>query len=503
VSTIADENWQKLSVWSVLHFLASFLKKLVNNLIAAIPLIYGLLRLDDLSLSIFLVVLLIGLVITYASLQYVCFSYRLTNNNIMVRSGVLFKKQVNLGFERIQNVSLEHPFYFRPLELVTVKIDSAGSSGDEVYLSALDAQQAQSIHNQIEAAKLALGPVSDEISESSSICDNSRRFLIHRELSDLVLHGLTNNRAWIVLGVIGALYGQFADRLDDFIGGLGIDVSGFLNDQTIIVMVLLFFSALFFGVLIVATLSVLGSIISYYNYELYCTDDSFTVNRGLLTRREIHLRKSRIQNVYLRQDWLDRVLGRVNLIFEQLSHKPEGLGDVKLLVPTVTTAEALWLTREAMPLADIESLTFTSISKRYFYRNAVLWGLLYLLLAIILLAAGLEERAIWVAVAVVIFYLLHTGLLYRSWKCEGIAIDANTVVVRKGVFGIDYLVIPAHKLQRARCTQSPMMKRHGLASLQLTVASRSVKVPFLANALVQQVIDYTLYQTESSNRSWM
>jgi putative membrane protein len=498
-----DESWQKLSVWSVLHFLASFLKKLVNNLIATIPLIYGLFRLDDLMLSISLVVLLITLVITYAILQYACFSYRFTNDSVLVRSGVLFKKQVNLGFERIQNVSLEYPFYFRPLELVTVKIDSAGSSGDEVYLSALDAPQAQSIQTQIEAAKLVLGPAVDEVSESSPTSDNSRRFLIHRELTDLVLHGLTNNRAWIILGVIGALYGQFADQIDDFIGSLGIDISGFLNDQTIMVMVLLFFSALFFSVLIVATLSVLGSIISYYNYELYCTADALSVNRGLLTRHEIHLRKSRIQNIYFRQDWLDRVLGRVNLIFEQLSHKPEGLEDVKLLVPTVTTAEALRLTREAMPMADIESLTFTGISKRYFYRNAALWGLLYLSLPIILLTAGSEEQVIWVALVISIFYMLHIGLLYRSWKCEGVAIDANTIVVRKGVFGIDYLVIPAHKLQRARCTQSPMMKRHDLASLQLTVASRSVKVPFLASALARQIIDYALYQTESSNRSWM
>lgn len=498
-----DENWQKLSAWSVLHFLAGFLKQLVNNLIATIPLIYGLSRLDDLSLSISLVVLLITLVISYAILQYVCFSYLLTNDSVLVRSGVLFKKQINLGFERIQNVSFEHPFYFRPLALVTVKIDSAGSSGDEVYLSALDGQHAQLIHNQIQAAKLVLAPAADENFESIPIADNSSRFLIRRELADLVLHGLTNNRAWIILGVIGALYGQFSDRIDGFIGGLGIDVPGFLNDQTIIVMVLLFFSALFFSVLIVAALSVLGSIFSYYNYELYSTEDSFTVNRGLLTRHEIHLRKSRIQNVYFRQDWLDRVLGRVNLIFEQLSHKAEGLEEAKLLVPTVTTAEAQRLTREVMPLADIESLSFTGISKLFFYRNAVLWGLLYLPLPIILLIAGLEDRAIWVALAVFAFYMLHVGVLYRSWKCQGIAIDANNVVVRKGVFGIDYLVIPAHKLQRARYTQSPMMKRHDLASLQLTLASRSVRVPFLASALVHQVIDYTLYQTESSSRSWM
>ncbi|MFT4797339.1 MAG: putative membrane protein [Candidatus Azotimanducaceae bacterium] len=501
-----DENWQKLSVWSVLHFIASLLKQLGGNLIAIIPLIYGISSLDDPLLVAAVVSALIILMITYAILQYVYFSYQVTDDSVLVRKGVLFKKQINLGFERIQNVSFKHPFYFRPLELVTVKIDSAGSSGDEVYLSALDGPHAQLIHDQIAAAKLVLGQFSEENSESvtefpaKNTSENLQRFLIDRSLLDLVIHGLTNNRAWIILGAVGAAYGQFKEQLHTFTADLGFDVSGFLSDQTIPVVALLLLSAFFLSLILVALLSVVGSIFSYYNYKLYDTDDAFTVNRGLLTRHEIHIQKSRIQSVYFRQDWLDRVLGRVNLIFEQLSHKTQGLDDVKLLVPTVTPFEALRLTREVMLLPDLESLSFTGISKRYWFRNLALWGLLYL--PAILLGIG-SENAVWIAPAVFVFYLLHAGLLYRSWKCKGIAIDADAVVVRQGIFGIDYLVIPAHKLQRAKYIQSPMMKRHSLASLQLTVASRSVEVPFLDSALVCQVIDYTLYQAESSNRSWM
>lgn len=490
------ENWQKLSAWSVLHFFASVVKQLVGNLVATVSVIVGLSRIGDPLLSIFVVVALITLLVSYAILQYVCFSYQLTNDSVLVRKGILFKKQINLGFERIQNVSFKYPFYFRPLKLVTVKIDSAGSSVDEVYLAALDGPHAQRIHDQINAAKLELVQLPDDTSEP----ENGRRFLIGRSLQDLVIHGLTNNRAWIILGALGAVYSQFTEQLHGYIAEFGFDVSDFLSGQTIPVLALLLLSAFFLSVLIVAVVSVVGSIFSYYQYELYGSDDSFTVKRGLLTRHEIHIRKSRIQNVYFRQDWLDRVLGRVNLIFEQLSHKTAALESVKLLVPTVTPAEAQRLTREAMPLPDIESLSFTGISKRYLFRNVVLWGLLYL--PIMLLGVG-SEQAAWIALVVFIVYVLHTGLLYRAWKCTGIAIDANTVVVRQGIFGIDYLVIPAQKLQRARYVQSPMMKRHDLASLQLTIASRSVKVPFLDSTFVRQVIDYTLYHAESSNRSWM
>ena len=70
-----------------------------------------------------------------------------------MRQGILFKKQTNLPFARIQNVSFEHPFYFKPLDLVTVNMDSPGSASDEVHLSALKLSGAQSIHARIKTVR--------------------------------------------------------------------------------------------------------------------------------------------------------------------------------------------------------------------------------------------------------------------------------------------------------------------------------------------------------------
>ena len=76
-------------------------------------------------------------------------------------------------------------------------------------------------------------------------------------------------------------------------------------------------------------------------------------------------------------------------------------------------------------------------------------------------------------------------------------------MIRSGVFGVDHIVIELHKLQRAAIVQTPPMRKAGLASIEFTVASRKVKVPFLPVETARRAVDHGLYQTESSTRSWM
>jgi putative membrane protein len=508
-SELARENrgendaatWQRLSTWSVLHFIARFLRQLFSNLLAFIPAVYGLTRIDNPLIIIAIVVMLTSAVVLYAVLQHLNFSYQLTDDSILVRQGVLFKKQVNLTFHRIQNVSFEHPFYFRPIHLVTVKVDGAGSSNDEVYLSALRQQQAEFIHDTIKAGKDRTQDMQTDTVTAPPVADEAERFLIGRDLPDLILHGLTNNRAWIILGGFGAIFGQFEEPIGEYFAELGFDPGAFIENQTFGIILMIFVSAFFLSVLIVAVLSVLGAIVTYFDFELYSTDDSLTVQRGLFTRHEIHMKKSRIQNVYFRQDWLDRVLGRVNLIFEQLSHGANnpGTGDNKLLVPTVTVSQAESLTNEAVRLPAIATLDFTPVAKRLFFRNALICTAVILAATSMLWFTPLSHVSVFLPLLLVPI----VGLVYLSWKSKGIVINDDIAVIRRGIIGIDYIVIQLYKLQKAQFIQTPSMRHHNLATIQLTVASRSSKVPYLNADMARQIVDYAILQAERSQRSWM
>lgn len=498
-------DFVRLSRWSILHFTARSIMQIVSNAFALVPMIYGLYKSDSVMLTIAVVGGGIFLIVLSATLRYLYFSYLIQDSSVQVKEGVFAKKHLNLHFQRVQNVNIEHPFYFRPLGLVTVKIDGAGSAGEEVSLAALPLERGEGIREEIrrhgQSTGAAPGSGSDAPEAPSAPAST---LILTRSLTDLVIHGLTNNRAWIILGAVGAAYGQVAENVNAFIAGLGIDLGGFMSSQSVIALVALGISALMLALVIVAGLSVLGSIFTYYNYQLYGTDEAFMVRRGLLTRHEINVKKSRIQAVRVRRDWLDMILGRMNVVFEQISHavpgQASGLGsDKHIMVPSVEPVHTDMLTQEALSAEALAQLEFTPVSYRYFKKRALIVTALFLGLGTFIVKSGFPLGVLLLAPLLA----LNLFLLYMSWKRWGLAINDGMVVIRKGVIGVDHILLPAFKIQEVRRVRTPFMRRRGLSSVSFSVASTQVRVPHLPNDVVRGAINFCLYETESADRSWM
>jgi len=136
-------------------------------------------------------------------------------------------------------------------------------------------------------------------------------------------------------------------------------------------MVLAFILAI--GVL--ALLSVAVSIVSYYGFAMYRTDERLIVRRGLINRHETAVRKSRIQSIRLSQDWLDYLLDRRNVYLEQLTHVQQGQpqhGRKHVMVPSVRLAETHEVTDEIWPGVAVEAYAFTPLSRRWLRKYAII-----------------------------------------------------------------------------------------------------------------------------------
>lgn len=493
-AAVVPVDWVRLSRWSILHFVARTISTFVTNLPAMVPAAYGLFSIDSLLNLVLVITGAVSVVVGYAVLRFRGFSYCVTDDEILVREGVLFRKQLNLAITRVQNVAFAHPFYFRPLGLVTIKVEGAGSSGEEVYLSALRVPAANTLREELLAKRALL--VARHGTADDQHPPGTDEPLITRSLVDLVLHGLTNNRAWIILGGIGALYGQSADYVHGLLDRYGIDVAGLVDDQSLVVLMMLLVSAFFLSVVIVALLSVFGSIFSYYGYALYGHETSFTLRRGLLTRHEVHMEKSRIQSMVFREDWLDRVLGRLNLVFEQIWDQ---LGKEKVLVPTITMDQAHELCQSVMPVPQVRGMTYIRASPRHLVKVGGLWSLVYIGIFAAMLAQDYQFGLLWP----VIVWAIHQVALLRLWRRRGVALAQEVLVLRQGFIGTDYILVPVRKLQVARYVQSVFMRRHDLASIQLFVASRSIVMPYLPGEVARHVVNTVLWRAESDARSWM
>lgn len=501
------QGWRRLSPWSVFHFAA---RSIAENLRAAIlgggGGTYGLAqtRLADYAWT--LPIGILAFVLLRAVVAYLTCSYRLRADVVEVRRGLLFKSLTNLPFARVQNVGIEHPFYFRPLGLVTLKIDGAGSEGEEVHLAALRLPEAESLRAYIAAKRSHLaGPARTEHDEGA-VAAGGRAIVFARTAGDLVVHGLTNNRSYLVIAGMAGVLLQADLPIGDLAGALGLDLDRAMAGAGLLRSVLLVAIAFVLTGAAVALLSVIAAVFVYHPFTIRRSGDSLVIERGLLTRREILVRKSRIQTVVASQGGLERLVGRRNVILEQISHRTQTGDDwpsvrEKILIPSVRLAETPALAAEVAELRRLDDLPFTPISRRYFGKHAGIASAIYSVALAALLLTPIPP-ALFVPPMLVV-WSLHLALIYLRWKRGGLAIHDGMIVARSGTIGIDYHACPAFKLQQVSHVQTVFMRRHGVSHLVLRTASNTVRVPYLGTPFARRVVDYCAYAVESSARSWM
>lgn len=500
-------GWRRLSAWSIVHFAA---RAVIQNVQAALAVgagtFVGVSRSEYSGYAWAVPCVIIALVVAAAVLTYAFYRFRVTDDAVQVRSGALFKRHLNLAFERIQNINLEHPFYFRPLGLVTLRIDSAGAAAEEVSLAALGRAEAEAIRSHIVTRKQRLETGGDEDGPATEAGESERAFFT-RSLPDLVVHGLTNNRAFLALAGIATVLSQTSASLEGVIETAASRIGDVVGNLGLVRLAVLFIVAFIFVTGLLALLSVLVSIVTYFGFTVYRTDGRLTVKRGLFTRHEINIRKSRIQTVVLRQDWLDFLLGRRNVVLEQISHLTPGqeqpaASRKKILVPSLRLGETAALMHEVLPGIDVDALEFTPIRRRWLYKHALIRSAVHVIaLAPVPLAASALPA--FYAPLVVLLWPPHMLYTYLRYRRAGIAVHGEHVAARSGAVGVDYHVFPAFKLQNVSHIQSVLMRRHDLSTLVFHTASSTATVPYLTTGFAKRVVDYCLYRVESTSRSWM
>ena len=242
----------------------------------------------------------------------------------------------------------------------------------------------------------------------------------------------------------------------------------------------------------------------FYGYRLTRQGDKYIRNSGLLNRQEVSMKRSRVQIARQQQDWLDRLLGRVNLYFEQnvtgRTNPNELKATHKLLVPSVTVVESDELTSNVFSAQQARHMNFEPIHKRYFWRQLMLW-----ILPLTALAGFVSFKVLGATGALPTLLILGVmvALTYLHWQRWGIASDATYIYVRKGIIGIDYWCFPLAKLQQIEVRQSLFMRRRQLSTLGFVLASGRVKVPFVATDFAAPLIARVLYEVEVKKPGWM
>lgn len=425
------------------------------------------------------IVLSIAVLLLAAGLYEVAtMSYRVVGAQLEIRSGILTRTSRFIEAARVQNTEVLQPFVSKLLGLVEVKVETASGGKADGHLRGLTPEDAQALIHALQTVR-AEGTAAVLLPGESA---PEERVLSEAHLGGLLLYGATALGLGVIAVVMGALHEitetfhklllPWMEAHWDALAAPGI---GWLA-ATVVAL------AGLFGLWLV---SGARAVLQFHGFRLVDTGTHLRAVGGLITRRQVTVRRARIQQVVLDEPFLRRTLGFGSVEVETAGVRTgrESADRAELLVPVVPTARMPELLREFVPELP-DAMTFQRAHPKALLRARIRAVGLSVLVA----APATWFWGAWGAVA---WLLLPAQLLgaWFDWRFQGWLITEALVVVRQGFWRRRTTVVQRSRIQSVRARQGPLERGYGIGHVRIDVAGSHVILPCVGWEEAQSLID--------------
>lgn len=484
--TSAEER--RLHPWSWLFVLLMQLRQYLLPLVAL--LVFGQRGdRDPLWAQLGPIIVIAALVIA-SVLQYLSYRYRIGEDGITIRSGVLSRNRREIPFARIHNVVVHQNPLHRLFGVAELRLESAGGNRPEAEMRVLRLDQALALEQRVRSR----GPSTQQEATPAAPGTppalpetDTRHVLLRMTSAEVIKLGLLSNRGWVlVAAALGALV-QVVPRgsLDHAIEQGGREAFGYANGLQPGVAGLLLIGALLLlaGWLALRALSVVLALLRYHGFELAEQQRRLTVSTGLLSRVRSSVALRRIQAWTLSETTLQRWAGRRQLNIDSAANQG---GDenqqrgLRELAPLATPATCDALVRHLLPGVQWPPQSWQRVPLRGSWRLCLtsLWVTPLLAAALTwrwgplgLLALGWMPVALWTA---------RLQMARIGWYRDG-----DFIAVRGGWWRRWWRWAELDKLQALRLSRSPLDRLLGTSSVWLDTAGARGDVPLCLRYLPQ------------------
>jgi putative membrane protein len=242
------------------------------------------------------------------------------------------------------------------------------------------------------------------------------------------------------------------------------------------------------GLLAIWLVNVALAVLRFHGFRLVDTGRHFRAAGGLVTRRQVTVRRERIQQVVLDEPLLRRSLGFGSVEVEtaglRAGHEPAERAE--LLVPVVHAARMEALVQRLIP--GLPS-SLAELSLRPAHPKALLRARIRAvgLSALVAAPASLYFWP-WGLLAWALLPL-QLGAAWFDWRFQGWLITEELVVVRQGFWRRRTTVLQRSRIQSVKAVQGPLQRGYGIGHVQVAVAGSHVTLPCVGWDEVPGLID--------------
>lgn len=461
--------------------------------------------------------------------RYFSFRYRYEANEMVIRTGFLFRNERHIPYARIQNLDAVQNVFHRMLGVVEVRVETGGGEEPEAKLSVLPVAAYEEMQRHVFAGRKAVSGNQAPAAPAEAAGEETARTLLRLGPRDLMLLGFIQNRGIVLVGAafglvweLGiaegilerALGGDAMDRLfGEGAGGRGlvralfgslIRGGGFPVGRIALAL------AAFAGFLVLVRLISMGwALVRLHGFRVTRAGEDLRTRYGLLTRVSTTIPLRRIQTLTLQEGPLHQLFRRASVRAETAGGGGEGEGEEKAgrqrewLAPIVRRGDLPGFLREVLPELDLEAAAWQGVAPRAFRREAK--GSLLIAAAVSLaLAAFLRWwdlalfalLAAW-ALAAARIYVRHLG-----W-----AVTDSAILFRSGWLWRKLTVVRFTRIQAMSFHESPFDRRAGMARVRVDTAgaggsSHRVDIPYLSRATASDLCGLLASRAARTELQW-
>lgn len=438
----------------------------------------------------------IGLVLlAFAFLSYWFFRYQFDAEKIQIRSGIFQKKRLTLYFDRVQEANLEQAIYFRLFSLWTLRLESAGSSKEEIALPGVNENLAQLIKQQVLSNKTVTTGWEPERDISAP------DFEVRLGFSDLVRYGLMHNTLVYFVAIIAPLLAQndaLWRHLANLVESLGFTqwlfdyISGHSSLLGVIVVAML----IVFFLLVIYVLSILLAGIKYWKYRLKVHGERLQYEAGLFNRVACGFRQHKMQTVIVKQGLIARILKRYSLELRQTNDVMQPNGQLQGF--TIPVLDRMQLD-EVLKLLRLDSPQWQRTLPVQIFWRSFFWGGFFTLS--VLTPALFTEflSPFWALLPLPLFILLS----WKTWYSTYYSATTNDFAIKRGLLGCSVVYIPQIKVQKLEFTQGPLGRLHSCASLNVWSGATRENIAYVELDKIRDCHQKILQQVANFHGRWM
>ncbi|MDN3493148.1 PH domain-containing protein [Winogradskyella bathintestinalis] len=436
-------------------------------------------------IAIMLIILIIAI------LKYLNFKFHLSKDDFHLATGIINKDNTIIPKTKIQNVYIKQNFLQQLINVVSVKIETAGDKKSEIEISALDKPTALLLKKKL-FLKAAI--------ENTPLEQHEKRNVFFKiSPKRLFLEGVSQNHFksfLLIFAFIFGLYSEFQQYLEELKIEERIEDIVQLDEDTLFNLLLTNIVILILVVLVSFLFSIIKTFIINFNLEVVEHQKTIEINKGLFNKVSLSLTPSRIQNLVIKTNRLKQYFNLHSLSVKQAMVNAKQQKNFKIVA--LEKEQLNYLTNKL--LTHYNSEIESAKPRPYFMRISALKMLIFGGVVNIITLGLIGVELLWINAVFIPIAMLY---VYIGYKKAYYKITDHFITIGSGIIDTTTNILEIHKIQAIKLKQTVFQKRQQISSVIIYTASKSVTIPYINEKDALHIYNFLLYKVESQDKDWM